>query len=167
MFIFPPKPRFISENSLLFKSLDKDKNWICEPKINGKRILVLEEKGVLNFYTRNGNLFRRELVKGLDGIGLDMEYKDNLFYVFDIFLFRSQRITNFPLWKRKEILGTLKLPQDFLLLKYRVEDKISFYKECLKKGYEGVVTKFLDSVYEFSLKRSPIVSCWLKIKPKL
>lgn len=95
--------------------------------------------------------------------------KKCFFYIFDIIPLKSWNrkkcVMNYL--TRKKVLNRIVKPEyskyGFKLLEYfkiaTKKDLDKFFHRALSKGYEGLVLKKGDSVYEF--KRSPI---WLKLK---
>lgn len=83
-------------------------------------------------------------------------------FLFDILYLNGEDLTNFPLYKRVEILDKVKKyfnRTKYLIPKDRVEAK-KFYENSLKEGYEGVMAKDLNGIYQ-SGRRGKL---WLKLK---
>lgn len=88
------------------------------------------------------------------------------FNVFDILYFNGKNLMNKPLRERREILeGVIREKKRKIILtkKLVTDDKKKaedFFEEALKKGYEGLMIKNLDSVY----KAGRYVKGWMKLK---
>jgi len=104
-FYFPLKPQRISLDSILFKTLEEDPNFIVQVKKNGWRIQIHKERDSVILYTRHKRLLREvapdidhsfltdlvlSSVKASSAI-IDGEFlhrrgeKKNYLYVWDIF----------------------------------------------------------------------------------
>lgn len=83
------------------------------------------------------------------------------YFVFDIVYAGNANLSGVPLRDRKLILNAL-LSDDsqVRILQYFDSDTRLAYETCVEHGFEGIVAKRLDSLYE-SGKRSP---SWLKVK---
>lgn len=101
---------------------------------------------------KTGNLIPEDRIANLD------------YFVFDVLHAQGKNLREFPLLKRKRILaGLLRLSSRVHLLEYFPKEGRKTFKACLKLGFEGVVAKHIDSIYETG-KRS---HNWLKIKSAL
>jgi len=81
--------------------------------------------------------------------------------VFDILMLDGIDLRSKPLIERKIILEqNIKENDRVKVVKYIEGKGKEFYEDLLKKGYEGMVAKRKDSIYEH--KRS---NYWLKVKP--
>ncbi|HEY9733637.1 MAG TPA: DNA ligase D [Drouetiella sp.] len=83
------------------------------------------------------------------------------YFVFDILYANNVSLLSVPLRERKQILKTLlgSHPQVQILQHFDSDAELA-YETCINHGFEGIVQKRLDSLYE-SGRRSP---SWLKIK---
>ena len=83
---------------------------------------------------------------------------------FDILYLNGQVLIDLPLRERLKFLVEV-VPKDFLMEGKECQNEVelmNFYDEALRKGFEGVVVKNLDSKYEIG-KRT---YTWLKLKPE-
>ena len=83
---------------------------------------------------------------------------------FDILYLNGQVLIDLPLRERLKFLVEV-VPKEFLMEGKECRNEVelmNFYDEALKKGFEGVVVKSLDSKYEIG-KRT---YTWLKLKPE-
>lgn len=82
------------------------------------------------------------------------------FYVFDIIYLDGYDLTRLPLLIRKNILKqirVLKLPLRYLA--HKREKGQAYFKYACHKGWEGVIAKDINSIYEHARSRR-----WLKFK---
>jgi bifunctional non-homologous end joining protein LigD len=167
-----------------------DKDWVFEIKWDGYRAIAEIEKGKVQLYSRNGNLFNNtypivvnELKKiklnavldgeivvtneqGKPSFQLLQDYRNNIdkpiyYYVFDILSLGNKNTCDLPLLERKKLLK--KLIKNKTVIKYadHIEAKgKAFFKAAIKQGLEGIVAKKADSEY-YPGRRS---GNWLKIK---
>ena len=83
------------------------------------------------------------------------------FYGFDILYAGGYDLRGAPLSDRKTLLKQLLVPTDHIhLLEHFEEDGVAAYQGAIAAGFEGVMAKKRDSVYE-SGRRS---KAWLKVK---
>jgi bifunctional non-homologous end joining protein LigD len=85
------------------------------------------------------------------------------YYVFDLLQLDGEDTTGLELIKRKELLNLLlsktKLKNVFYSSHIKANG-IKFYKEAVKKGWEGIIAKRADSFYETDRRSGE----WLKLK---
>ncbi len=82
------------------------------------------------------------------------------YYIFDILYLDGYDLTHLPLIDRKHILRkviSFRKPLRYVMHRFGTSE--SYYKGVCKKGWEGLVVKDKEGVYEH--KRSPL---WLKFK---
>ncbi|MCS7124749.1 MAG: ATP-dependent DNA ligase [Candidatus Bathyarchaeota archaeon] len=83
---------------------------------------------------------------------------------FDILFLNGKELINLPLSeRRKYLLGVV--PPEYLAEGVECQNEVElmrFYDEALKKGYEGIVVKNLNSPYEIGQR----TYTWLKLKPE-
>ncbi|HEY9786280.1 MAG TPA: DNA ligase D [Candidatus Obscuribacterales bacterium] len=83
------------------------------------------------------------------------------YYVFDVAYFDGFDLTNVRLLERKKVLEQAIIPSETVrLLSFFDVDPALAYEVCVDNGFEGIVAKRVDSMYECG-KRSP---SWLKVK---
>lgn len=86
------------------------------------------------------------------------------YFIFDVVYLNGEFLIDKPLIERKEILKNIIKENDRIKLVKFIEEKgIKFYEDRLNNGFEGVIAKRKDSIYEIG-KRS---YSWIKIKPIL
>ena len=127
-------------------------NEFNEIILEGELLGFTEYGKNLSFQDLMSVIFRKEKLKK---INLNV-------FLFDILYLNGEDLTNFPLYKRVEILDKVK--RDFNRTKYLIpKDKVEaqkFYENSLKEGYEGVMAKDLNGIYQ-SGRRGKL---WLKLK---
>jgi DNA ligase-1 len=127
-------------------------NEFNEIILEGELLGFTEHGKNLSFQDLMSVIFRKEKLKK---INLNV-------FLFDILYLNGEDLTNFPLYKRVEILDRVK--RDFNRTKYLIpKDKVEaqkFYENSLKEGYEGVMAKDLNGIYQ-SGRRGKL---WLKLK---
>ncbi|MFQ6052203.1 MAG: hypothetical protein ACE5K4_11000 [Candidatus Hydrothermarchaeota archaeon] len=83
------------------------------------------------------------------------------YVVFDVVYANGDDLRNQPLFIRKKILKDFVKETDRVkIIKFVENDGKEFYKDILKKGFEGMIAKKENSVYENQRSYS-----WLKVKP--
>ena len=83
---------------------------------------------------------------------------------FDILYLNGQILIDLPLYERRKFLVEV-VPSEYLMDGQDCQNEVElmrFYEEALKKGYEGVVVKNLNSKYEIGQR----TYTWLKLKPE-
>ena len=122
-------------------------------------IVVFNDKGIPDFY----QLATREQTTRKAKIEILSKTMPATFVIFDILKKDGKNLMNLPLMKRKKILReTVKDYEYAFVIDYIEEFGKKFFKEAVKKGFEGVVAKKKNSVYEQGVRSSN----WLKIKAK-
>jgi bifunctional non-homologous end joining protein LigD len=143
--------------------------WIFERKFDGIRLLAYKQGPRVELFSRNrlpqnipaladaiAKLPNKELI--LDG-EIDW-HGPAAYHVFDIMWLDGRDLTNLPLEERLGLLRTLPLARPL----HRVTElhDETPWERAQKQGWEGVIAKRRDSVYE--QRRSPN---WLKMKVEL
>jgi len=163
--------------------------WMWEPKLDGYRALAFIQDGKVELRSRRGldlgEDFPRlvaELGKQdvnamvLDGeiVAFDasgkpsfgaMQNRDGnaeraVFYCFDLLYFAGVDLRKAVYADRRRYLAQCLLPSPRVQLVHAEEDGLALHKAAMKSGFEGVIGKRKDSVYEPG-KRS---GAWLKVK---
>ncbi|MGB9714682.1 MAG: ATP-dependent DNA ligase [Candidatus Bathyarchaeales archaeon] len=83
---------------------------------------------------------------------------------FDILFLNGQELVNLPLSERRRYLLEV-VPQEYIVEGVDCKDEVElmrFYDEALRKKFEGVVVKNLNSPYEIGQR----TYTWLKLKPE-
>jgi bifunctional non-homologous end joining protein LigD len=142
-----------------------DPAWVYEKKYDGIRLIVFKRGADVRMYSRNhlpqrlpaiaaaiARLPADELI--LDG---EVAWDQRDFHAFDLLWIDGRDLREVPLDTRREQLVRLPLAPP-LALAERVDDPAP-WDRAQREGWEGVVAKRRDSVYES--RRSPH---WLKMK---
>ncbi|MEM3618552.1 MAG: ATP-dependent DNA ligase, partial [Candidatus Bathyarchaeia archaeon] len=83
---------------------------------------------------------------------------------FDILFLNGKELIELPLSERRKYLLEV-VPPEFLAEGFECQNEVElmrFYDEALKRGYEGIVVKNLNSPYEIGQR----TYTWLKLKPE-
>jgi len=83
---------------------------------------------------------------------------------FDILYINGRELTSLPLSERRKYLLEV-VPSEYLAEGVECQNEVElmrFYDEALKKGFEGIVVKNLNSPYEIGQR----TYTWLKLKPE-
>lgn len=123
-------------------------------------IVALDERGVPSFQTiqQRLNLSRDSEIRKME------EQIPVYFYGFDLLYAGGYDLRGAQLRDRKTLLKQILLPTDHVfLLEHFEQDGEAAFKGAVAAGFEGVMAKKRDSVYE-SGRRS---RCWLKVKGTL
>jgi bifunctional non-homologous end joining protein LigD len=139
--------------------------WIFERKIDGIRLLAFKKGEDVKLYSRNrlpqsiaavesaiAALPMREGI--LDG---ELTWDEGAYHVFDVMWLDGRDVMNVPLVERRALLGTLPLRAP--LARVAELDDAEPWERACREGWEGVIAKRRDSVYE--QRRSPH---WQKMK---
>jgi bifunctional non-homologous end joining protein LigD len=174
-------PMRIYPDSDLFKSLDRNKDWIAEVKKNGWRCLVEKKEGKVTLWTRKKTIItdafpelRKELTDMLpdnslfDGELIDHRTKNikGVWYAFDIIQQEGVTVENLPFIQRRRILEQYVHTTSNILLAEQTEvGKRNLYEQSIhSEENEGIVLKKLDSKYSASLIKCNETPFWLKVK---
>jgi len=143
--------------------------WIFERKFDGIRLLAFKKGSKVELFSRNhlpqdipalaraiARLPHRELI--IDG---EITWHGPIRYdVFDIMWLDGRNLTPLPLEERRTVL--MRLPLAAPLHRVIALNDEAPWERAQKEGWEGVIAKRRDSVYE--QRRSPH---WLKMKCEL
>jgi DNA ligase D-like protein (predicted ligase) len=147
-------------------------DWVFERKLDGIRLLAFKEGDDVRLLTRNRlshNHHYPDVVKAiaalpvrdviLDGEAMGVWRQDDQvgLHVFDILWLDGEDLTRLPLDERRKRLESLALRPPLYLVERLDEDEP--WERACAEGWEGVIAKRRDSVYEH--RRSPY---WLKMK---
>lgn len=146
--------------TLAYPDIVKDLESYDADIIFDGEVVALDEKGRPSFQAlqQRSGLRRGSDVKNAQG------RTPVFYYVFDILFLDNKLLTGVKLVERKELLKQHLVPTDKVrFVEPLATDGTTAYKVCLNLGLEGLVSKRLDSVYEFG-RRSKF---WLKVKPTL
>ena len=140
--------------------------WIFERKFDGIRLIAYKKGSRVELFSRNrlpqtipalaraiGKLPHKELI--LDG---EIDWHGPCAYhVFDIMWIDGRDVMTLPLVERRDLLKSLPLRAPLRRVT-ALDDEKPWERAC-EEGWEGVIAKRRDSVYEH--RRSPH---WLKMK---
>jgi bifunctional non-homologous end joining protein LigD len=139
--------------------------WVFERKLDGIRLLAFKHGRDVRLLSRNQlpqdvphvaaairGLPPRELI--LDG---ELMWDGATYHVFDIMWLDGRDVMSLPLDERRALLRTLPLGSPLSRVAALDDDKP--WERACREGWEGVVAKRRDSLYEH--RRSPH---WLKMK---
>jgi bifunctional non-homologous end joining protein LigD len=144
-------------------------DWLFERKFDGIRLVVFKQGDDVRLYSRN------RLPQHIPGVAaavralevseviLDGEMtwdRESAFHVFDVMWMDGRDLTSVPLEERQTLLRTLSLTPP--LHPVKALDGPAPWVEACRQGWEGVIAKRRDSIYE--QRRSPH---WLKMKCEL
>ena len=180
-FIYPCKPIYLPPTAPILARFENDLGWVAEIKRNGWRAEVARNSSGTQVFTSSGNDISDklpDLAKYLKSVlpantiidGELMNHRsrdlDQVFYAFDLLMLRGKILTDRPLSERREKLFSLLKPSAFVILPDSVfRDKLTFYKQAIKAGHEGIVIKKLAGEYPLSLTRTKKHPGWIKVKP--
>jgi len=184
VFFFPPKPTYVPAESPVLAGLEPGR-WIAEPKIDGKRALVLRGAGaeVMAWSREARALTLPEPVKQAvlsrfpEWTLGDCEWisKKSHLFLLDLVALRGRFMADDPLSDRKlEAMTLFSAPPNsdvFTLVPWKPYEKLpggflAWYKERLAEGNEGVVLKHLGSRWKWRpTDGGNEITEWLKVKP--
>jgi ATP-dependent DNA ligase len=143
-----------------------DADWVFERKIDGFRFIGFVGNGEATLLTRNKIRHRHPMVEATllaqptKRFVVDGEIVNGIYSVFDILWFDGYDVTKLPLYARKRILETeFGWIEPLELVEALPEDGVAAYERACREGWEGVMAKRRDSVYEHKRSRA-----WLKMK---
>lgn len=117
-------------------------------------IVALNKKGISSFTKLQKRIGLNRANK------IDIAEVPVYFYIFDIQYFDNHDLRNLPLLERKEILKTvIKFNDKILWTDYFKEKGIRLYDEARQKGWEGIIAKKANSIYQNKRSKD-----WLKFK---
>ena len=144
--------------------------WIFEQKFDGIRLLAYKRGNDVQLFSRNrlpqhipavttaiASLPNTELI--LDG-ELTWGHGGVTFHVFDVLWIDGRSLTSLMLEERLTILRNLPLSKP--LERVATLDSDSPWEQAQAEGWEGVIAKRIDSVYEHRRSKQ-----WLKMKCEL
>ena len=147
-----------------------DPEWIFERKFDGIRLLAYKDDSGVRLYSRNrlpqhmpavaeaiGRLPYNQLI--LDG---EITWRSGKvrYHVFDVMWVDGRDVTVLPLHERRALLAAMQLKSPLESVEL-LEDE-SPWERAQREGWEGVIAKRRDSVYEQRRSKQ-----WLKMKCEL
>jgi DNA ligase-1 len=130
--------------------------------VDGEVIAIDDSGSLLPFQTLLGRTVPRELTSQ------EIEERRRKVKVtiraFDILFLNGQELVDLTLFTRRKYLLEV-VPEEYIVEGVECQNEIElmrFYEEALKKNYEGIMVKNLNSPYEMGQR----TSAWLKLKPE-
>lgn len=146
--------------------------WTFEQKLDGIRMLAFKNRGNVRLLSRNqlplnssyarvvqaiAALSVRDCILDGEAAGGFGRLGDDDYYVFDILWLNGRDLTGLPLEERRKVLASLKLRPP--IGRVPAIDGPEPWTRACAEGWEGVIAKRRDSVYEHRRSRA-----WLKMK---
>jgi len=169
-------------------------DWIYEPKIDGWRLQVVKyQDGRIELWGRrlerspnwtnklsylipafrklpNGSLVDAELYstggrRFIPSLFARKRKVDPIIYVFDVIFWEGEFVGNRTLRERKALLETINWDPPVQVLQYdRIHDIREHWEAVIKSGGEGLVLKYLESIYEVGRDGPIATQYWRKVK---
>ncbi len=143
-----------------------DPDWLFEQKLDGIRYLGFVSEGEAKLLTRNRIRHRHPTVEAalvaqpVTDFVVDGEMVSGRYWVFDVLHVGGHDVTDLALDARKQLLREyFAWTEPLVLVEPLPEDGIAAYERACREGWEGVMAKRRDSVYEHKRSRA-----WLKMK---
>ena len=143
-----------------------DPEWLFERKLDGFRFLAFVGDGEAKLLTRNRIRHRHPMVEATllaqptKQFVVDGEVVAGRYSVFDLLWLAGYDVTHLPLHARKQLLEEqFGWVEPLELVEPLPEDGVAAYERACREGWEGVMAKRRDSVYEHKRSRA-----WLKMK---
>ena len=146
--------------------------WVFERKLDGIRMLAFKQGADVRLLSRNRlpqhhaypavaeavrALPMSDVVLDGEATGVWGHAGEPLLHVFDVLWLDGQLLTGEPLSERRRVLESLPLRRPIVLVE-RLDNAAPWERAC-REGWEGVIAKRDDSVYEHRRSRN-----WLKMK---
>jgi bifunctional non-homologous end joining protein LigD len=146
--------------------------WVFERKLDGIRLLAFKHGSEVRLLSRNqlpqnahypdlvaalAQLPQRDLILDGEALGVWGKREQPGYHVFDLLWLDGRDLTSLALDERRDELCRLSLAPPLHRVE-RLDDAVPWERAC-REGWEGVIAKRRDSVYEH--RRSPH---WLKMK---
>jgi len=147
-----------------------DPEWIFERKFDGIRLLVYKDDSDVHLYSRNrlpqhmpavadaiARLPYDQLI--LDG---EITWRSGkvIYHIFDVMWIDGRDVTSLPLYERRGLLAAMQFEPP--LESVSVVEDASPWERAQREGWEGVIAKRRDSIYEQRRSKQ-----WLKMKCEL
>jgi ATP-dependent DNA ligase len=143
--------------------------WLFERKYDGIRLLAFRQGSSVTLLSRNrlkqdmprlAEAIRRLAVRDVILDGEITWDRSGTYNVFDILWLDGRDVTALPLDERRALLASL--PLEAPLQRVEVIDDSAPWELACREGWEGVIAKRRDSVYEHRRSKA-----WLKMKCEL
>ncbi len=151
--IFSRNLNDLTENlSELIHKIKSNLNELDEFIVEGELIGFNKKKEILSFQDLMSLIFKKEKFERVD---FDV-------FLFDILYLNGNDLTSLPLYKRMEILEKIRkgLNRTKFIIPENRSDAEKFYESSIKEGFEGIMAKDLNGVYQ-SGRRGKL---WFKLK---
>ncbi|PWT87643.1 MAG: ATP-dependent DNA ligase [Blastocatellia bacterium] len=145
--------------------------WVFEQKFDGIRLIAFKNGADVRLFSRN------HLPQNLPGVARAIEKLPNdqlildgevtwgrgnvAYHVFDVLWMDGRPVTSLPLDQRRELLSELQMSAPLERV-VSLDSSESPWDRAQREGWEGVIAKRLDSVYEHKRSKQ-----WLKMKCEL
>jgi DNA ligase-1 len=155
--------RGVEKSQTLPEIVEIAKKFNAQSCIVDGEVLAVDQNGnPLPFQVMLERTVPRELTP--EELAKRMEKVRVTYRAFDILFLNGQDLTSLPLSERRKYLVEV-VPPEYLAEGVECQNEVElmrFYDEALKKGFEGIVVKDLNSPYEVGQR----TYTWLKLKPE-
>jgi DNA ligase-1 len=155
--------RGVEKSKTLPEIVEIAKKFNAQSCIVDGEVLAVDQKGnPLPFQVMLERTVPRELTP--EELAERMEKVRVTYRAFDILFLNGRELTSLPLSERRKYLVEV-VPQEYLAEGVECQNEVElmrFYDEALRKGFEGIVVKDLNSPYEMGQR----TYTWLKLKPE-
>jgi len=155
--------RGVEKSQTLPEIVEIAKKFNAQSCIVDGEVLAVDKNGnPLPFQVMLERTVPRELTP--EELAERMEKVRVTYRAFDILFLNGRELTSLPLSERRKYLVEV-VPQEYLAEGVECQNEVElmrFYDEALKKGFEGIVVKDLNSPYEMGQR----TYTWLKLKPE-
>jgi ATP-dependent DNA ligase len=161
-----PTPTWIEPmNATLTDARFDDPEWIFERKLDGWRYLAFVSGGEAKLLTRNKiphafpDVEAALRAQPFDDFIVDGEMVGGVYSVFDVPRFDGHDVTGLPLYARKRLFRYFEWRKPLAVVGLLPGTGLDAYAQACREGWEGVMAKRIDSVYEHKRSKQ-----WLKMK---
>ena len=182
-YFYPERPKLISKDQSLFSQLSKSDDWVAEKKFNETRLMLHVVHGDVQFWNRHGQRmsykptkeilerfksFRNESYVLFDG-GLRhnrVTGVKNKIVIWDVFIWKSELLTNKPFWYRRNILEKIICPDETVTMPFQYKNDFGkvFSRVIKSDEIEGLVMKNLKGMLKLSTKNNMDSSWMYKVR---
>jgi len=155
--------RGVEKSQTLPEIVEIAKKFNAQSCIVDGEVLAVDKNGnPLPFQVMLERTVPRELTP--EELAERMEKVRVTYRAFDILFLNGRELTRLPLSERRKYLVEV-VPQEYLAEGVECQNEVElmrFYDEALRKGFEGIVVKDLNSPYDMGQR----TYTWLKLKPE-
>jgi len=155
--------RGVEKSQTLPEIVEVAKKFNAQSCIVDGEVLAVDQNGnPLPFQVMLERTVPRELKP--EELAERMEKVRLTYRAFDILFLNGRELTSLPLFERRKYLVEV-IPQEYLAEGVECQNEVElmrFYDQALKRGFEGIVVKDLNSPYEIGQR----TYTWLKLKPE-